>query len=98
MTHLTGNIVAYAFMRGQQPSYIIDSISSMSMDLMDITHDDNFYDILSSHIVISSIDTGINLTGNVRACKNPGIDFKTLARCWGILPSAAQQTIVKTTQ
>ena len=98
MTDLTGDIMTYASVRGQQPSYIINSISSTSMDMLDIIDDDNFYDILSSCIVISSINTGISLTGNVRAHKTPGVDFKTLARHWGILPSAAQQTIIKTTQ
>ncbi len=95
MMDLTGNFLPHDLVRGQRHLYVIDSISSASDDLLDINEDNNFHDILLSHIVISRIDTGINfLTGNVQARKT----LKTLAKHRGISPSAAKWTVVKTTQ
>ena len=58
MTDLTGNFLTHDLVREQRHSTSL-------IHLLDINDNNNFHDILSSHIVISSIDTGINLTGNV---------------------------------
>jgi hypothetical protein len=98
MTDLHGNVCTYADVRGPRTSVVINSISSTYTDLIDITHDDNFYRALSSKVAISSLDTGMSLTGNVRARKAPGVDFMTLSRRWCISPHKAQRTLTKTTQ
>ncbi len=53
MTDLTGNIVTHATARGQQPSFVINSIFWTYTDLLDIIHDDNLHEALSSHIDLS---------------------------------------------
>jgi hypothetical protein len=95
---LHGKVCTYANVRGPRTSIVINSISSTHTDLIDITHDDNFYQALSSNAVISSLDTGMSLTGNVRARKAPGIDFMTLSKRWCISPHTVKMTITKTTQ
>jgi hypothetical protein len=79
MTNLHGKVCTYADVRGPRTSIVINSISSTHTDLIDITHDDNFYQALSSNAIISSLDTGMSLTGNVCARKALGIDFMTLS-------------------
>jgi hypothetical protein len=98
MMNLHGNICTYADMRGPRTSLVINSISSTYTDLIDITHDDNFHQALSSNVVISGLDTGMSLTGNVRARKAPGVDFMTLSKRWCKSPQKAQRTLTKTTQ
>jgi hypothetical protein len=98
MTNLHGDVCTYTDMRKHRTSLVINSISSTYTDLIDITHDDNFHQALSSNVVISSLDTGMSLTGNVRARKSPGVDFMTLSTRWCISPHKAQKTLTKTTQ
>ncbi len=62
-------------MRGPRNSIVINCISLTYTHLINITHDDNFYQALSSNVVISSLDTGMSLTGNVRARKAPSVDY-----------------------
>jgi hypothetical protein len=99
MTDLHGDVVTYADVRGPRPSsLVINSISSTYTDLINTNHDDSFHQALSSNVVISSLDTGPSMTGNVRARKAPGVDFMTLSRRWCISPHKAQRTLTKTTQ
>ncbi len=39
---------------------VINSLSSLTTDQADITNDKNFYDVLASHVQISSIETSLN--------------------------------------
>ena len=89
MTDLHGDVVTYADVRGPRPSSLV---------INSITHDDNFHHALSSNVAISSVDTGMSLTGNVRARKAPGVDSVTLSKRWCISPAKAQRTLTKTTQ
>jgi hypothetical protein len=98
MTNLHSVVCTYADVRGPWTSLVINSISSTYTDLINITHDDNFHQALSSNIVISSLDTGMSLTGNVCARKAPGVEFMTLSTRWCISPQKAQRTLTKTTQ
>jgi hypothetical protein len=63
--------------RGPRQNIVINCISPTYTDLLDITHDNIFYHALSSHVIISSIDTGMSLAGNVRTRRAPGVDFQT---------------------
>jgi hypothetical protein len=98
MTNLHGEVCTYANVRGPRTSLVINSISSTYTDHIDITHDDNFHQASSSNFVISSLDTGMSMTGNVRARKAPGVNSVTLSKRWCISPQKAQRTLTKTTQ
>ena len=90
MTDLHSKVCTCADARGPRTSSVINSKSSTYTDLIDITHDDNFHQALSSNVVISSLDTGLRMTGNVHARKAPDVDFMTLSRRWCISPHKAK--------
>ncbi len=75
---------------------VINSLSSLTTDQADVNDDKNFYDVLASHVQISSIETSLN--GHICSCKIAPIDPQTLAACWLISPERAKQTVVMTTQ
>ncbi len=75
---------------------VIDSLSSLTTGQADVTDDENFYDVLASHVQISSIDS--SLKGHVCSHKVAPIDTQTLAARWMISPERAKQTVVMTTQ
>jgi hypothetical protein len=59
-------------------------------------HDCNFHQVLTSHVVVSSIDA--SLSGHVRLRKAAPIDLMTLAAHWMIAPEHAKRTVQLTTQ
>ncbi len=75
---------------------VINSLSSLTTDQADITDDENFYDILASHVQISSIETSRN--GHSCLRKTAPIDPQTLAAHWMISPERAKPIIVMTMQ
>ncbi len=75
---------------------VINSLSFLTTDQADITDDENFYDVLASHVQISSIETSLN--GHICSRKTVPIDPQTLAARWIISPERAKQIIVMTTQ
>jgi hypothetical protein len=93
MINYSGNIVHNA-VRG--PSLVINELHSLTVDAADITHDCNFYQVLQSHVVISSMDTSPN--GQMRSRNTAPIDSLTLAARWMIPPERAKQTVQQTTQ
>jgi hypothetical protein len=96
MTDYSGNIVRDAVVRGQVPTLIVNELQSLTTDLADMMHDCNFHQVLTSHIVVSSVDA--SLSGHVRSCKAVPIDFMTLAAWWMIAPEHAKKTVHLTTQ
>jgi hypothetical protein len=75
---------------------VINSLSSLTSDQADVTNDENFYDVLASHVQISSIETGLD--GHICSRKTTPIDPQTLAARWMISPEHARQTIIMTMQ
>jgi hypothetical protein len=75
---------------------VINLLSSLTTDQADVTDDENFYDVLASHVQTSSIETSLN--GHICLCKTMPIDPQTLAARWMISPERAKQTAVMTTQ
>ncbi len=61
MMDYSGNIVCDAAMRG--PKLILNELQSLTPDLADLMHDCNFHQVLTSHVVISSINA--SLSGHV---------------------------------
>ncbi len=94
MMDYSGNIVHDAAVRG--PKLILNKLQSLTTDLADLTHDCNFHRVLTSHVIVSSVDA--SLSGHVRSRKTVPIDFMTLAGWWMIAPDRAKKTVQRTTQ
>ncbi len=77
MMDCSGNIIRDAAMRGQVPTLIVNELQLLTTDLADMIHDCNFHQVLTSHVVVSSVNA--HLSGHVRLCKAAPIDFMTLA-------------------
>jgi hypothetical protein len=56
---------------------VTNLLSSLTTDQADLTDDENFYDVLASHVQISSIETSLN--GHIYLRKTAPIDPQTLA-------------------
>jgi hypothetical protein len=96
MTDYSGNIVRDAAVRGQVPTLIVNELQSLTTDLADMTHDCNFHQVLTSHVVVSSVNA--SLSGHVQLQKAAPIDFMTLAARWMIAPECAKKTVQLTMQ
>jgi hypothetical protein len=96
MMDYSGNIVCDAAMRGQGPTLIINEPQLLTTDLADMMHDCNFHRVLTSHVIVSSVDA--SLSGHVRSRKAVPIDFMTLTAWWMIAPEHAKKTVQLTTQ
>ncbi len=94
MMDYSGNIVRDAAMRG--PQLILNELQSLTTDLADLTHDCNFHQVLTAHVVVSSVDS--SLSGHMRLHKSVPIDFMILAGRWMITPDCAKETVQWTTQ
>jgi hypothetical protein len=89
-----GNIVRDAAVKG--PKLILNELQSLTTDLADLTHDCNFHQVLTAHIVVSSINS--SLSGHMRLRKTAPIDFTTLSGQWMIALDHAKKTVQRTTQ
>jgi hypothetical protein len=96
MTDYPGNIVCDVAMRGQMPTLIVNEHHSLTIDMADMTQDLNFHQVLTSHVVVSSINA--SLSGHVQLHKTAPIDFMTLATRWMIAPDRAKKTVQLTMQ
>ncbi len=96
MMDYSGNIVHDAAMRGQVPTLIINELQSLTTDMANMTHDCNFHQVSTSHIVIYSINA--SLSGHVQSRKTVPIDFMTLVARWIIAPECAKKTMQLTMQ
>ncbi len=94
MMDYSGNIVRDAAVRGLQ--LILNVLQSLTTDLADLTHDCNFHQVLSAHVIVSSVNS--SLSGHMRSRKSALIDFMTLAGQWMIAPDRAKKTVQWTTQ
>ncbi len=83
-------------LRGHVNHLVINLPSSLTNDQADVTDDDNFYQVLASHVQISSIETSLN--GHICSCKIAPIDPQTLAARWMISLEHAKHTVIMTTQ
>jgi hypothetical protein len=75
---------------------ILNELHSLTTDLADLMHDCNIHQVLTAHVVVSSID--LSLSGHVRSRKVAPIDFMTLAGWWMIALDRAKETVQWTTQ
>jgi hypothetical protein len=96
MTDYSGKLVHDSGTRGPPQTLILNVLQSLTTDLADVMHDCDFHWVLTSYIVISSVD--VSLTGQVRMHKMVPIDFKTLAAWWMVSLERAQQTVQQAIQ
>jgi len=96
MTNYSGNVVSCAAMRGHVGILATNSLSSLTTDLVDVTDDKIFHQVLTSKVMISSVETSLN--GHIRLHNIAPIDPQTLAARWMISPNHAKCTVVMTTQ
>jgi hypothetical protein len=94
MMDYSGNIVRDAALRG--PQLILNELQSLTTDLADLTHDCNFHQVLTAHVIVSSVDS--SLSGHMQSRKSAPIDFMTLTGRWMIAPDRAKKTVQWTTQ
>ncbi len=94
MMDYSGNIVRDAALRG--PKLILNELQSLTTDLADLMHDCNFHQVLTSHVVVSSVNA--SLSGHVGLRKTASIDLMTLAGRWMIAPDCTKKTVQQTTQ
>jgi hypothetical protein len=93
MVDYSGNIVRDAAVRG--PKLILNELWSLTTDLADLTLDCNFHQVLTAHVVLSSVNA--SQSGYVQLLKTAPIDFMTLAGRWMIAPDCAKKTVQWTT-
>ncbi len=55
MMDYSGSIVCDAAVRGQVTTLIVNELQSLTTDMADMTHACNFHQVLTSHIVVSSV-------------------------------------------
>ncbi len=96
MMNYSGNIVRDAAMRGQVPTLIVNELQLLTTDMADMTHDCNFHQVFTSHVIVSSIDA--SLSGHVQLRKTAPIDFMTLTAQWMIAPEHVKKTVQWTKQ
>jgi hypothetical protein len=60
MTDYSGNAVHCAAVRGHVGILVINLLSSLSSDLVEVTDDENFHQVLTSKVMISSVETSLN--------------------------------------
>ncbi len=96
MMDYSGNIACDAAMRGQVPTLIINELQLLTTDLADMRYDCNIHQVLTSHVIVSRVDT--SLGGHVQSRKTAPIDFMTLAARWMIALEHAKKIVQLTTQ
>jgi hypothetical protein len=60
MMDYSGNIVCDAAVRGQVPTLIINEFQMLTTDMADIMHDYNFHQVLTSHVILSSVNASLS--------------------------------------
>jgi len=96
MTDYSGNVVSCAAARRHVGILAINSLSSLTTDLIDVTDDENVHQVLTLKVMILSVETSLN--GHIRSRNIASIDLQTLVARWMISPDHAKRTVVMTTQ
>jgi len=60
MTNYSGNVVPCAPVRGHVGILAINLLSSLTTDLVDVADDEDFHQVLTSKVMISSVETSLN--------------------------------------
>ncbi len=68
MMDYSGNIIRDAAVRG--PQLILNEFQSLTTDLADLMHDCNFHQVLTAHVVMSSVDSPEWARAIMQICAN----------------------------
>ncbi len=79
MINYSGHVVMTTWPLMGHQSFGDNLLSSLTTDQADVPDDKNIYDVLASHVQISSIETSLN--GHIPLCKTAPIEPQTLATC-----------------
>jgi hypothetical protein len=63
MINYSSNVVRDAAVRGQVPTLIVNELQLLTTNMADMMHDCNFHQVLTSQVIVSSIDA--SLSGHV---------------------------------
>ncbi len=96
MMDYSGNIICDAAVRGQVPTLIVNELQLLTTYMADMMHDCNFHQVLTTHVVVSSVDA--SLSGHVQMRKTAPIDFMTFAGWWMIALDCAKKAVQLTMQ
>jgi hypothetical protein len=97
MIDYSGHVVTMTgSLRGHVNHLVINLLSSLTTDQADVTDNNNFYRVLTSHVQISSIETSHD--GHFCFCSIAPIDPQTLATHWMIFLERAKRTVIMTMQ
>jgi hypothetical protein len=97
MIDYSGRVVTTAWPLMKHVNHlVINLLSSLTTDQADVADDENFNDVLASHVQISSIETSLN--EHICSRKTTPIDPQILAARWMISLEHAKQTAVMTMQ
>jgi len=66
MTDYSGNVVRCAAVRGHVSILAINPLSSLTTDLVNVTDDENFHQVLTSKVMISSGKISLNSLTPIR--------------------------------
>ena len=98
MTDFRGNVI-HSHLTATEPTLVVNSMSSTTIDAADLTHDYNFAYVLESHVNVSISDlTSNSSAGTIKSIAGRPVDHLTLANRWNIPVNRAKQTVTKTTQ
>jgi hypothetical protein len=80
--------------------FVINTLSSMTIDAADITNDENFGIALDQHVTVSvaALDTTKTAPGWIHSKAGKLVDAEMLAKCWLIPANCAARTVDRTTQ
>jgi hypothetical protein len=83
----------------RQP-FVINTLSSMTIDTADITNDENFGIALEQQVIVSIVvlDTTKTAPGRIHSKAGKPVDAEMLAKCWLIPANRAASTVDQMTQ
>ena len=98
MTYFRGNFI-HSHLTATAPTFVINSMSSTTIDAVDMNDDYNFAHVLESHVNVSISEIASNSNANTLKYKSgQSVDHLTLANRWNIPVNCAKQTVTQTTQ
>ena len=93
--------VVHSASTARGPLMVINQVTASTCDdAADLTADDNFANVLQSHVHvnISEISNSGTKYGNIKSQRSKQVDSKTLAKWWSIDQEKAKKTVTRTTQ
>ena len=98
MTNFRGNVIR-SYLTSTAPKFVINSMSSPTLDAADLTDDHKFDRVLEYHINVSIPElTSNSNTGTIKSKVGQPVDHLTLANRYNIPVNRAKRTVKKPNQ